>query len=342
MASGRIVGAEALVRWRRESGQMVSPMDFIPVAEESGLIVPIGAWVLREAAAKAREWNTDARRRLSVAVNLSARQFRDPGLVEMVRDILAETGLDPQLLNIEITESTVMHNAEEAIKALHALRATGVSLSVDDFGTGYSSLSYLKRLPLDHLKVDRSFVQDIPGDHDSVAITRAVIDLAHGLELEVVAEGVETEEQREFLLAQGCDYAQGYLFSKPIDAAAFAELIASSGLSCERRQRVSGHPEQAPLVHALGAEAFVKTDRRLVPVEHQPLEAAAAALVRDARDMQQQRLAVTAAPVFGPHEQVLQIQALAAHEGGEIVKVHGEADRLVRHHAQHSLRRALP
>jgi len=225
MASGEIVGAEALIRWRRESGQMVSPMDFIPIAEESGLIVPIGAWVLREAAARAREWNADGRRQLSVAVNLSARQFRDPKLVEMVRAALAETGLEPRLLHIEITESTVMHNAEEAIAALLALREIGVSLSVDDFGTGYSSLSYLKRLPLNHLKVDRSFVKDIPGNRDDIAITRAVIELAHSLELEVVAEGVETEEQRKFLLGQGCDYAQGYLFSKPVEAEAFRVLV---------------------------------------------------------------------------------------------------------------------
>ena len=229
MASGEIVGAEALVRWRQESGKMVSPLDFIPIAEESGLIVPIGAWVLKEAVATARRWNSDARRDLSVAVNLSARQFRDPGLVAMVRDTLSESGLEPRLLNLEITESTVMHSAEDSIAALHALREIGVSLSVDDFGTGYSSLSYLKRLPLNHLKVDRSFVNDIPGDRDNVAITRAVIELAHSLELEVVAEGVETHEQRKHLLAQGCDYAQGYLFSKPVEADAFGELIAGRG-----------------------------------------------------------------------------------------------------------------
>jgi diguanylate cyclase (GGDEF)-like protein/PAS domain S-box-containing protein len=229
MASGEITGAEALIRWRREPGKMVSPMDFIPIAEESGLIVPIGAWVLREAATRACEWNADGRRPLSVAVNLSARQFRDPKLVEIVREALAATGLEPRLLNLEITESTVMHNAEEAIAALLALREIGVSLSVDDFGTGYSSLSYLKRLPLDHLKVDRSFVKDIPGNSDDVAITRAVIELAHSLELEVVAEGVETEEQRKFLLGQGCEYAQGYLFSKPIELEAFQALVKGRG-----------------------------------------------------------------------------------------------------------------
>ena len=172
---------------------------------------------------------------MSVAVNLSARQFRDPRLVEIVREALAETGLEARLLHIEITESTVMHNAEEAIAALRALREIGVSLSVDDFGTGYSSLSYLKRLPLDHLKIDRSFVKDIPGNRDDIAITRAVIELAHSLELEVVAEGVETEEQRKFLLGQGCDYAQGYLFSKPVELEAFRALVNERGRSASTK-----------------------------------------------------------------------------------------------------------
>jgi len=229
LPGGEVTGAEALVRWRRESGELVSPADFIPVAEESGLIVPLGAWVLKAAVAQALEWNRNGHRRLSVAVNLSARQFRDPKLVDMVRDTLLETGLDPRLLKLEITESTVMHNAEEAIAALRALKEIGVSLSVDDFGTGYSSLSYLKRLPLDSLKIDRSFVRDIPGDRDDMAITRAVIDLAHSLELEVIAEGVENEQQLKFLIARGCDHAQGYLFGKPLEAEAFVKLVAERG-----------------------------------------------------------------------------------------------------------------
>src|SRR3990172_9430638 len=153
----------------------------------------------------------------------------------MVRAALAETELEPRLLHIDITESTVMPNAGEAIAALLALREIGVCLSVDGFGTGYSSLSYLKRLPLDHLKIDRSFVKDIPGNRDDIAITRAVIELAHSLELEVVAEGVETEEQRKFLLGQGCDYAQGYLFSKPVELEAFRALVNERGRSASTK-----------------------------------------------------------------------------------------------------------
>ena len=225
LAGGAVTGAEALLRWRQPSGQIVSPADFIPVAEESGLIVPIGAWVLMTAAAQAAAWNGKGGTPLDVSVNVSARQFRDPGLVGVVREVLEITRLDPRRLKLEITESTVMHNAEEAVAVLRALKELGVHLSVDDFGTGYSSLSYLKRLPIDDLKIDRSFVRDIPGDADDVAITRAVIDLAHSMELEVVAEGVETAAQERFLRGEGCDRAQGYLFGRPVDADSFAKLL---------------------------------------------------------------------------------------------------------------------
>jgi len=237
IADGTVTGAEALLRWRRESGEIVSPADFIPVAEESGLIVPIGAWVVKTAAAQMRAWNGQNGPQLEISVNLSARQFRDPGLVDTVREVLDLTGLEPRRLKLEITESAVMHNAEEAIAALRALKGLGVRLSVDDFGTGYSSLSYLKRLPIDDLKIDRSFVSDLPRDPDDVAITRAVISLAHSLELEVVAEGVETAGQRDFLRAEHCDRAQGYLFSKPVDAASFAGLLAERGASPPAKRR---------------------------------------------------------------------------------------------------------
>ena len=225
-ATGKAIGAEALLRWERAPGQLVSPADFIPIAEDSGLIVPIGDWVLATAIAQGRAWRKMSGRRLSMSVNLSARQFRDPALLDTVRDSLAATGFDPSDLILEITESTLMHNPEEAIKALNALKALGVRLSVDDFGTGYSSLAYLKRLPIDELKVDRSFVREIPDDRDDVAITRAVIELAHNLGLKVVAEGVENERQLKFLRAQRCDKVQGYLFSRPVAAAAFNELMA--------------------------------------------------------------------------------------------------------------------
>jgi EAL domain-containing protein (putative c-di-GMP-specific phosphodiesterase class I) len=224
--TGKVVGAEALLRWERLPGEFMSPADFIPIAEDSGLIVPIGDWVLATAIAQGRAWRRRSGRRLSMSVNLSARQFRDPALLDTVRDSLAATGFDAADLNLEITESTLMHNPEEAIKTMGALKALGVRLSVDDFGTGYSSLAYLKRLPIDELKIDRSFVREIPGNRDDVAITRAVIELAHNLGLKVVAEGVEDQRQLEFLRAHRCDKIQGYLFSRPVPPAAFSELVA--------------------------------------------------------------------------------------------------------------------
>ena len=208
---------EALVRWQTQEGTLVSPADFIPLAEETGLIVPIGQWVLETACQQVRQWQTQGLE-LRVAVNLSARQFQDEGLVESVRQALRQAGLEGRQLKLEITESVVMHNAERATQTLAELKALGVGVAVDDFGTGYSSLAYLRRFPIDQLKIDRSFVQDATVHPDSAAIVHSIIGLARNLRMQTVAEGVETPEQRAFLLAAGCDLLQGYLFSRPLPA----------------------------------------------------------------------------------------------------------------------------
>jgi diguanylate cyclase (GGDEF)-like protein len=223
--TGRVIGAEALVRWRHPELGLVSPVEFIPLAEETGLIVPIGEWVLRAACARCKAWRDTGLAPLSVAVNLSARQFQQPNLSAMVIRILQETGLDPHDLELELTESSLMQNAESAVRALGELKEAGVEIAIDDFGTGYSSLGYLKRLPIDMLKVDKSFVRDVTTDPDDATLVTAIISLAHNLRLKVVAEGVETEEQLEFLRSLGCDEWQGYLCSGPLPAGAFEELL---------------------------------------------------------------------------------------------------------------------
>jgi EAL domain-containing protein (putative c-di-GMP-specific phosphodiesterase class I) len=205
---------------------MISPVKFIPLAEETGLIVPIGAWVLRAACAQTRAWQLQGLPPLRVAVNLSARQFAQEDLMATIVKILEETGLAPELLELEITESVTMENPEHATLLLGKLKALGIRIAVDDFGTGYSSLSYLKRLPIDNVKIDRSFIKDIPHDEDDVVITQAVIAMAHSLRLKVIAEGVESEEHLEFLRAHGCDEAQGYLFGAPMPADEFRQLMA--------------------------------------------------------------------------------------------------------------------
>ena len=227
LRGGEVVGAEALVRWRHPRRGMVSPADFIPLAEETGLIDALGEWVLREVCRQQRQWLDQGFKVPPVAVNLSARQFRHPDLVGLVAQALREHALQPELLGLEITESAAMHDVESAIATVTRLRALGVGLSLDDFGTGYSSLSHLKRFPLDHLKIDRSFVSDLATDSDSAAICNAVVGLAHSLGLRVVAEGVETESQMQFLRRQRCDELQGYLFSRPLPAAEYAALLAS-------------------------------------------------------------------------------------------------------------------
>jgi diguanylate cyclase (GGDEF)-like protein/PAS domain S-box-containing protein len=224
LESGRMIGVEALLRWQHPSVGLISPGRFIPLAEETGLIIPIGEWVLRTACEQIRAWR-DAGIELPVAVNLSACQFRQRNLAHTIHRILSETGVPPKCLELEITESDVMENAEIAIATLDELKARGVSISVDDFGTGYSSLSYLKRFPLDVLKIDRSFVRDIAVDSDDAAIVEAIIALARSLEIKVVAEGVETEDQMAFLNRAGCDYAQGYLFSQPVESGQIPALL---------------------------------------------------------------------------------------------------------------------
>jgi len=223
--SGRITGMEALVRWQRPDMGMIPPMQFIPLAEETGLIVPIGEWVLRTACAQTKTWFDQGLSPLRVSVNLSARQFVDEQLLGMVAKVLAETRLPPAALELEITESTVMPEPERAANLLNELKKMGISISIDDFGTGYSSLAYLKRFPIDCVKIDRSFIKDLPGDEDDASITHAIIMMAHGLNLSVVAEGAETAAQVDFLRAHGCDEVQGYYFGKPMPGHEFAELV---------------------------------------------------------------------------------------------------------------------
>jgi diguanylate cyclase (GGDEF)-like protein len=227
--TGRISGMEALARWRHPERGLVSPADFIPVAENSGLIVPIGAWVLRTACAQNKAWQDAGLPRLTVAVNLSARQFLDPELPQAVKAVLAETALEPAYLELEVTESIAMQDVATTIRTLDAFRQAGIKCSIDDFGTGYSSLSYLKRLPLDKLKVDQSFVRDMAEDAEAAAITRAIVDLGHSLGIRVIAEGVENHRQRALLAGYGCDEAQGYLFGRPLPAVDFARLVQDWG-----------------------------------------------------------------------------------------------------------------
>jgi EAL domain-containing protein (putative c-di-GMP-specific phosphodiesterase class I) len=219
---------EALIRWRDPQKGLISPVEFIPLAEELGLIIPLGAWVLITACQQNRQWQVAGLPKIRVAVNLSAVQFRQKNLVEFISQVLEDTGLDASFLELEVTESVIMQNAEEATLVLEKLHAKGIHISIDDFGTGYSSLSYLKRFPLDTLKIDRSFVRDISSDPDDAAIVKSVIALAHSLRLGVIAEGVETEEQLAFLSALGCDEYQGYYRSRPVPAEEFAQLLRES------------------------------------------------------------------------------------------------------------------
>jgi diguanylate cyclase (GGDEF)-like protein/PAS domain S-box-containing protein len=225
LATGRIIGMEALLRWQHPTRGMVPPGRFIPVAEESSLIVEIGAWVLREACAQTKAWHNADLPRVPISVNLSARQLRDKDLVTVVRNALAVARLHPQYLEVELTESAVMANTEEAINTMAALRGMDIRISLDDFGTGYSSLSYLKRLPVTGLKIDQSFVQDVASDPDDAAIVRALIVVAQELMLDVTAEGVETAEHAQFLKLHGCREAQGYYFARPMSASDVSALL---------------------------------------------------------------------------------------------------------------------
>lgn len=223
--SGRVVGLEALIRWHNEVLGMVMPDQFIPLAEGSGLIESIGEWVLRTACAQNKAWQEAGLPSLPVAVNLSARQFRQKDLLETILRILQDTGLDPRYLELEITESVIMSQREEAISTLQWLSALGVQISIDDFGSGYSSLAYLKRFAVDRLKINQSFVRDISADPDDMAIVTAIIAMARSLQLKVTAEGVETEEQLSLLGSLDCDDYQGYYFSYPISADKMEKLL---------------------------------------------------------------------------------------------------------------------
>jgi diguanylate cyclase (GGDEF)-like protein len=226
--TGEVRSAEALVRWAHPTRGIVSPADFIPLAEECGLIGAIGAWVMREACRQTRAWQIEGMPALRVSVNLSASQFRDSGLVDSIRSALDDAGLEARYLEVELTESAVMSDPEKSIDILEHLSAMGVLVSVDDFGTGYSSMSYLRRFPIDKLKIDRVFIDEIVSRPEDASIVRAIVSLAHSLLLKVVAEGVETPAQLEFLKTAGCDEYQGYHFSRPLPAADFELLIRES------------------------------------------------------------------------------------------------------------------
>lgn len=246
LRSGRIVGVEALVRWQHPQLGMVSPADFIPLAEESGLIEPIGDWVLRTACLQAKAWRDMGLAPIQMAVNLSARQFRRPGLAAWIAQTLHETQLRGEWLELELTESLLMQDADGAERTMRQIKDLGVSLAIDDFGTGYSSLSYLKRFPVDHLKIDRTFVRDLPAATGDAAIARTVIALGQILSMQVIAEGVETREQAVFLRDEGCDEIQGFYFSRPLSAQACGALLASEVSLDLRPQGVDAAGIRAP------------------------------------------------------------------------------------------------
>jgi EAL domain-containing protein (putative c-di-GMP-specific phosphodiesterase class I) len=217
-ADGGVVGAEALLRWNHPDRGLVQPDHFVPLAEDTRLILPIGAWVLRSACEQITRWNRERGTDYRVAVNLSVRQFQQHDLVDMVEEILAETGTDPRWLELEITESVAMQNADWTWALLHELRRRGISIAIDDFGAGQSSLIYLRKFPITRIKIDQAFIRDMTSNETDAAIVSAVIRLTHDLGLSITAEGVETEEQWRFLQERGCDYVQGYFFTHPVPA----------------------------------------------------------------------------------------------------------------------------
>jgi EAL domain-containing protein (putative c-di-GMP-specific phosphodiesterase class I) len=225
--TGEITGAEALLRWWSQDLGAVPPARFIPLAEDTGLIIPIGNWVLATACAQNVAWQQAGLPPIRMAVNISPRQFKDHNLTRDIAAALEQSGMAPELLELEITEGVIMHDVHQAVRQLHAIKEMGVRLAIDDFGTGYSSLAQLKRLPIDTLKVDRSFIREIPRDLEDNTITEAVIAMGKTLGVTVVAEGVETAEQRNFLSSRACNELQGFLFSKPCDPEALAEMLKS-------------------------------------------------------------------------------------------------------------------
>ncbi|HEX5804160.1 MAG TPA: EAL domain-containing protein [Azospira sp.] len=251
--SGSLLGMEALVRWHHPEFGEVAPVEFIPIAEEAGLIAPIGEWVLRTACNQTRRWHDLGQPSLRVAVNLSPRQFRSPNLVALVRQVLADSGLVPSALELEITESAVIDDIEDAVAVCRQLKELGIRLSLDDFGTGYSSLAYISRFPFDKLKIDQSFVRDITENPVNAAIATAAIVLARSLNLTVIAEGVETEAQARFLRSRHCDAMQGYLYSRPLDADRFAKLVAGD----KRLALAPAGQEEAPTLLLVDDEPHV-------------------------------------------------------------------------------------
>jgi len=227
LKTGAVVGAEALIRWRDPVLGEVSPNEFIPMAEESGFIIAIGDWVLAQAVKQGAAWRANGVQ-MPVSINVSALQFRQPDFVERVARELKAANLPPQLLELELTESILIHDAQDALHRLQALAELGVLLSIDDFGTGYSSLGYLKRFPIGRLKIDRSFVSHLPGDAGDVAIVNAIIQLGRAMNLRVIAEGVETEPQRQFLLDAGCDEFQGFLYAPALDTQSFESRVGAA------------------------------------------------------------------------------------------------------------------
>ena len=225
LATRRVLGFEALLRWENAELGAVPPSDFIPLAEDSGQIIPIGEWVLRQAMHDLRHWNANLDDKLHVAVNLSARQLKVNGIAQRIAQLIAESAIPADWLELELTESMVMENLHAQIDTFHDLRHLGVRIAIDDFGTGYSSMSYLKRLPIDTLKIDASFVRDIPEDANDMAIATAIVALGHSLGLTVVAEGIETEAQAWALREQGCNLGQGYYFAKPMPAQHVPEFL---------------------------------------------------------------------------------------------------------------------
>jgi diguanylate cyclase (GGDEF)-like protein/PAS domain S-box-containing protein len=246
-----LVGMEALIRWQHPSLGLLYPHEFVPLAEESGLIISMGDWVLRTSCAQNMAWQDAGFTPMRLSVNFSARQFQQPTFITDVAQILKDTNLDPRWLELELTESSIMKNPEEAIVKLHELKLMGIKVAIDDFGTGYSSLNYLKRFPIDTLKIDKSFVSDVCRDPHDTAIVRAIINLGHALDLTVVAEGVETKEQLQYLSALECDVVQGFLFSKALSVEAFEELLV------EQRQVASGR-DLSPTAALSSVETLLK------------------------------------------------------------------------------------
>jgi EAL domain-containing protein (putative c-di-GMP-specific phosphodiesterase class I) len=232
--TGLITGAEALLRWDNPSLGSITPTQFIPVAEETGLIVPIGRWVMKTACTQNVAWQRQGLPPVCMAVNLSLRQFMDDNLLEDIKAALVDSGMAPNLLELEITESMVMHNPQRLIALLTDIKKLGVRLAIDDFGTGYSSLAQLKHFPIDTLKVDRSFIRNLPEDSENQAITEAIITMGKTLKLTVVAEGVETQKQKDFLREHVCDEMQGFYFSKPIAPDKFADLLRKNNTPSQK------------------------------------------------------------------------------------------------------------